>query len=131
MHKSYVFALLFSANWELLTIRISSFGSAIIRPHFLHSKTSNGSYIGIITLTLGSGLGCSTKILFTVTRFQCPHEGHFILKVLFIFSPFQGESIGSECSFSCSVEPFNVSCCFFDIVGYGNYFFEIKIMQKS
>lgn len=32
---------------------------------FLTLTISNGSYIGIITLTLGSELGCSMKILFT------------------------------------------------------------------
>lgn len=30
---------------------------AITFPHFSHSEISNGSYIGIITLTLGSGKG--------------------------------------------------------------------------
>jgi hypothetical protein len=45
----------------------NSLGSAIILPHFLHLATSNGSYMGIITLTLGSGEGCSRKILLTET----------------------------------------------------------------
>jgi len=39
----------------LFLILISSLGSAIILPHFLHFDVSNGSYIEIITLTLGSG----------------------------------------------------------------------------
>jgi len=51
---------------------MDSFGSAIILPHFLHFTVSNGSYMGIMTLTLlGSiGLGCSMKILLTGTLFQ-------------------------------------------------------------
>ena len=36
------------------TIRIGSFGSTIAFPHLLHLTTSNGSYIGRNTLTLGS-----------------------------------------------------------------------------
>ena len=32
-------------------ILMSSFGSAITSPHFLHLETSNGSYIGTKTLT--------------------------------------------------------------------------------
>jgi len=42
-----------------------SFGSAIILLHFSHFEVSNGSYIGIITLTSDSGEGCSMKSLFT------------------------------------------------------------------
>ena len=56
-------------QWQLmqLVILISSLGSAIILPHFSHFEVSNGSYKGIITLTLGSGEGCSRKILLTET----------------------------------------------------------------
>jgi hypothetical protein len=39
------------------------FGLAIILPHFSHFEVSNGSYMGIKTLTLGSREGCSRKIL--------------------------------------------------------------------
>jgi len=40
-------------------ILISSLGLAITFPQFLHLVTSNGSYIGIMTLTFGAGLsGC-------------------------------------------------------------------------
>jgi len=49
---------------------MSSFGSAIVLLHFSHLETCNGSYMGISTLTLGSGPFCSMKILFTGTRFQ-------------------------------------------------------------
>ena len=59
--------ILFQLDYHPLSrfrILINSFGSAIILPHFLHLVTSNGSYIGIKTLTLGSGV-CSRKILFT------------------------------------------------------------------
>jgi hypothetical protein len=45
------------------TILISSFGFAIMLPHFLHFEVSNGSYIGIIALTLGSGEGCSSLFM--------------------------------------------------------------------
>ena len=38
--------------------------------HFLHLVTSKGSYMGIRTLTLGSGLFGSMKILITGTLFQ-------------------------------------------------------------
>jgi len=51
-------------------ICISSFGSAKTSPHFSHLETCRGSYIGIMTLTLASGEGCSTNILFTGIRFQ-------------------------------------------------------------
>jgi hypothetical protein len=44
---------------------MSSRGSAMTLPHFLHLAICNGSYIGIMTLTLGSGLGCSIKSLST------------------------------------------------------------------
>ena len=60
---------------------MSSLGCAIIFPHFLHLKTSNGSYIGIKAVILGSDVVCSIKILFTETEFQCPQE-HFILSFL-------------------------------------------------
>ena len=64
------------SHWMVLQISclilINSFGSAIIFPHFLHLVTSNGSYMGIITLTFGSGLFCSMTILFTETLFQWP-----------------------------------------------------------
>jgi len=33
-------------------ILINSFGSTIISPHFLHFTVSNGSYMGMRTLTL-------------------------------------------------------------------------------
>ena len=54
----------------LFCILINSFGCAIIFPHVLHLETSNGLYMGIRTLTLGSGLSGLTKILFTETLFQ-------------------------------------------------------------
>jgi hypothetical protein len=47
----------------LFYILISSFGFAISSPHFLHLVNSNGSYIRIKTLILGSALCCSTKTL--------------------------------------------------------------------
>jgi len=33
-------------------------------PHFLQLETSNGSYIGTKTLTLGSGVFCSMKSIY-------------------------------------------------------------------
>jgi hypothetical protein len=42
---------------------MSSFGSAIVLPHFLHLETCNGSYMGTSNMTLGSGSFCSMKTL--------------------------------------------------------------------
>jgi len=47
---------------------ISSFDSTSI---LVHLVTFNGPYIGIKTLTLGSGLFCSMKLLFTGSLIVC------------------------------------------------------------
>jgi hypothetical protein len=59
--------------YDVFTILISSFGWAMILPHFSHSETCKGSYTGMKTLTFGSGEFCSTTTLFTGTLFQWPH----------------------------------------------------------
>jgi len=39
-------------------------------PHFSHLEACKGKYMGMKTLTLGSGESCSTKTLLTGTLFQ-------------------------------------------------------------
>ena len=79
----------FLCSWTAFRPRIiliSSFGSAITFPHFSHLSVFKGLYIGIKTLTLGSGEGCGTKVLSTSRRFQQPQWRHFIRRFLVITS---------------------------------------------
>ena len=73
LHKTFGLHLLFDERTSFVRILILDASTvklfinlcdAITFPHFSHLETSNGSYIGIKTLTLGSGEGCSRKILF-------------------------------------------------------------------
>jgi hypothetical protein len=60
-------------------ILINSFGSAIVLPHFSHFDVSNGSCIGIMAFTLGSGEGCSKKSCFSKKN-QAELACHFLAR---------------------------------------------------
>lgn len=66
-------SLLFPSRFKLGSVGLAInfiVSSTIVSPYFSHFEVSNGSYIGIITLTLGSGEGCSMNSFLTGTLFQ-------------------------------------------------------------
>jgi len=69
-------------------ILISSFGSAITFPHFLHVSVLSGSYMGINALTFSSEVAFSISSLLASILFQKSQLGHFILSFVFMFLVF-------------------------------------------